>query len=42
VVTDKVVRLDVSMGYFVLVETCKPFDEAPAKPDTTIDATMVK
>jgi hypothetical protein len=34
-VTDKVVGLDVSMCYFVLVKICEPLDEAPAEPDTT-------
>ena len=30
VITDKIVRLDVSMRNFVLVRECESFDEAPA------------
>ena len=41
IVTDKVMRLDISMCYFVLVEISEPLDEAPAELDTTADATSV-
>ena len=38
-VTDKVVGLDVSMRYFVLVKICEALDEAQAKLNTTRCAT---
>jgi len=41
VVTDEVSRLDISMGYLVLVNKCKHIDKVLAKLLTTRDATPV-
>ena len=37
-VADKVGRLDVSMGYVVLMKTCKPVNQAPGELITSVCA----
>ena len=37
VITDKIVRLDVSTRNFVLVKVCESLDEAPTESDATGD-----
>ena len=40
-VANKVVRLDVSMGYLVFVKICEPLDEAPAECGTSEEVNVI-
>lgn len=40
-VADKVARLDVLMGNFVLVKICETLNEAPAEPGTTVNTATI-